>query len=105
MPEPYWPKRKGTYTLSDAHRNRSVIKVSCPFDKTVRYFLPEDLRKAYGDIEVDDVEHQFKCSKCGGGVDIRTESLSAEMLQKVTFRRLIRVDYIRRPIWRDGPAD
>lgn len=105
MPEPYWPKRKGSFRLSDADRNQSAIKVWCPFDKTSRYFLPKDLRKAYGDIEVDDIEDQFTCSKCGGKVNVRTESMAGDQLHNVTFRRLVSVDYVRRLKWRDGLPD
>ena len=49
MPEPYWPKRKGGYYLSDAKANGMLIRIACTYDKHERWYEPADLKKAYGD--------------------------------------------------------
>lgn len=103
MPEPYWPKRKNSYTLMDAHRNRSVIRVACPYDKHERYFMATELRTAFGNVEVDDLMFLMKCSRCGSNVDVSAELMSAEKRQTVTLRRLVDIKYKRLCIWRDEP--
>jgi len=67
MPEPYWPKKKGSYRLSDAAKNNQYAKLRCRYCKAERYFLVTELRTAFGDIEWDDVVHQnnWRCTGCG----------------------------------------
>ncbi|WP_442580688.1 hypothetical protein ACSBOB_01420 [Mesorhizobium sp. ASY16-5R] len=103
MPEPYHYKRKGSYKLSDADRNGYLVHVRCEFCKLSRYYTPDDLRKIFSDIEVDDVIYQMVCER--GGRDhhlkLTSESLSAEKRQGLTIRRLDKIVYDRRVIWRD----
>lgn len=89
----------------DAHRNGSVIRVTCPYDKNERYFIPEELKRAYGNIEVDDLFYMLKCSRCGSNVDVESEKLPAEKRQKVTMRRLVEVYYVRKARWRDERSE
>lgn len=105
MPDPYWPKRKGAYTLSDAERAGSLARMWCRYCKVSRYYRPGDLRKLLGDIECDDVtdHHTWRCTSCGksGTVEMKTGVLSAADRQSVVIRRLVRIDYIKRPVWKD----
>lgn len=103
MPEPYHYKRRGSYTLSDCHRNGHLIHVRCNFCKLSRYYVPDDLRKVFNDIEVDDVVYQMRCER--GGRDhhltLSAELISADKRQGLMIRRLDKIVYDRRVIWRD----
>lgn len=102
MPEPYWPKRKKSLTLLDAHKSGILLRAFCAYDKRERYFLPVDLAKLYGDIECDDVMYLMKC-RCGRSLDVGTAYPSAQEKQTMTIRRLKRVYYERRTVWQDVP--
>jgi hypothetical protein len=108
MSEPYWPKHKNSYRLSDAERNGSVAHMRCRYCKIERYFLISDLRKLFGDVECDDVtdRHIWRCSNCAKThtVSMALALLSAVQRQGVTFRRLDRIEYIRKVFWRDEKA-
>lgn len=108
MPEPYWPKRKGSYTLADAARTGDrLARVACRYCKRVRWFRLDDLQTVLGNIECDDVAHMMKCAGCNKRqtLELRIESPSAADRQKMTLRRVERIYYIRRVVWRDeGPG-
>jgi len=102
MPEPYWPKRKVSFTLMDAHKTGILLRAHCRYDKQERFFLPADLAKLYGDIEVDDVMYLMRC-RCGRHLDIGSAYLTAEQKQTMKVRRLVKVYYQRRTVWEDVP--
>lgn len=106
MPEPYWPKRKGSYVLSDASRTGRLILISCRYCKRALIYMPADLSRLLGDIEVDDVADQMTCSGCKRKHTLKAEQLlpSAPERQGMTVRRLEKVYYVRRAIWRDEKA-
>jgi hypothetical protein len=104
MPEPYWPKRKGRYTLRDARENRSLAHIRCCYCKRESYYRMEDLEKLFGNIEVDDVVRgKVRCSRCGNRhtLEIRTAHPSAAEMQTIVIRRIDRIEYVRRVTWRD----
>lgn len=105
MPEPYWPKRKNAYTLSDAMKHSELALIRCSHCKTERYYLLRDLRTLFGDIECDDVVYQqsWRCTQCGRvrSLDIDLVNIPAAERRGIKVRRLVRVDYIRRPVWQD----
>ncbi|MGE0282962.1 MAG: hypothetical protein AB7P20_20425 [Rhizobiaceae bacterium] len=102
MPEPYWPKRKGSYKLSDADRNGVLVHVRCPYDKRQRLYVVADLIKAFGDMEVDDLDRKFKC-RCGTPVAIKTMLPTASERQSIKLCRLVDIVTIKSPVWRDDP--
>lgn len=101
MPESYKPKRRCSHTLMDASRYGQTIRVTCPYDKQERLFLPDDLKVAFGNVECDDLRFMLKCSKCNGSVEVKSESMSAAERQRGILRRLVEVYYIRQARWRD----
>ncbi|MCV0395902.1 MAG: hypothetical protein K5872_06555 [Rhizobiaceae bacterium] len=107
MPEPYWPKRKGSYRLSNAAKNSRYARLRCRYCKTYRYYLIEELKAVFGDIECDDVVYQndWRCSGCGekNMIEFDTCNPSATELQASVVRRIDRVVYVRKVIWKDGP--
>jgi len=106
MPEPYWPKRKNSYTLSDAEKFIGYARIWCRRCKHTRYFSLKDLRIAFGDIECDDVllQHRWKCQQCNTSDTIDFYVENPPSGQGVMIRRLVRVEYVRRPIWKDEPV-
>lgn len=106
MPEPYWPKRKNSYTLADAAKSSRYAKLRCRYCKAERYYLIEDLKVAFGNIECDDVTRaqRWRCTRCNQRdmLDFSIEHPSAADLQKIVLRRIDRVEYVRRVIWRDA---
>ena len=104
MPEPYWPKRKGGYRLADAEEHNRYAAIWCPYCKRKRYFLLSDLRIAFGNIECDDVVYQdarWRCTGCNGKHTLQVKIGDPPADETVVVRRLERVEYVRRPIWRD----
>lgn len=105
MPEPYWPKRKNSYTITDAMKMHEVAKIWCHYCKTQRHYLLKDLRTLFGNIEVDDVIYfqKWRCIKCGRDDTLNIEvcTLSAEDRQKLTIRRIERIEYMRKVTWKD----
>ena len=57
MPEPYYPKRKTTYRLSDAEKSDRFASIRCTYCKRQRYYFVADLKTAFGDVECDDLVH------------------------------------------------
>ncbi|TIN95690.1 MAG: hypothetical protein E5Y06_10565 [Mesorhizobium sp.] len=108
MPEPYWPKRKGAYTLSDAAKvGNRLARIRCRYCKLVRYYRLDDLKAVFGDIECDDVPYQMRCSQCRGHrtLEMELEDPPAEKRQGLIIRRVERIYYVRRVVWRDeGPG-
>ncbi len=62
----------------------------CRFCKTERYYLIEELRVAFGNIECDDVPYRnnWRCTKCGqrNMIDLTIVDPSAAELQKIKLR-------------------
>lgn len=100
MPEPY---RKKAYTLSMAETHARYALVWCRYCKQRRYYRLADLRAVFGDVDCDSVvdHHNWRCTKCDGTgrVDMRLEEPPADGSGIV--RRLVRIDTIKRPVWRD----
>lgn len=103
MPEPYWPKRKNVYLLSDAKRNGSLVLIRCYLCHRKRFYDPDDLRQVLGNVEVDAVMQVFRCPGCGKRefIDAKAESPTAADRQKIRLRRLVEIRAVRRPVWRD----
>ncbi len=86
-------------------RYHEVASIECRYCKTRRYYLLKDFRTLFGNIEVDDVLYQqhWRCVNCRKSetLSIDLVSSSAADRQKMMIRRIDRIDYVRRVIWRD----
>nr|DAH84835.1 MAG TPA: zinc-ribbon domain protein [Caudoviricetes sp.] len=103
MPEPYWPKRKGSYALSDADKNRALLRGECRYCKIVHFYLASDMKEVCGDVQVDDVK--LRCEKCGQtDIPVTCYHPTATEYPTLMLRRLERIEFKRRIIWRDEPA-
>ncbi len=103
MPEPYWPKHQNAYLLSSAHANGSLLRIECRRCRVTRFFVPSDLARVFGDIEVDDVARKMRCEKCGEkwSMRISMELPMAAQRATMTIRRLDRIYHVKRVTWRD----
>ncbi|KQZ81855.1 hypothetical protein ASD64_08835 [Mesorhizobium sp. Root157] len=83
-----------------------MLRIQCRYCKVARNYLPDDLRHVLGDIEVDDVTDAMRCQKCGQKHTLITEAVfpGAAERQGMTIRKLEKVYYVKRVIWRDEPA-
>ncbi len=103
MPEPYWPKEKNAYHLSDADRNRTIVRVRCRYCKRLAHYNPVDLVEIFGDIEVDDLMRRMTCEggKNHGHLDVECISPSAADAVGIKIRRLAGIRLRRIPVWRE----
>lgn len=105
MPEPYWPKRKGSYTLADAAKNNTYASIKCTYCKRTRYYLVADLKTVYGAIECDDVVHvtRMRCRRCDGkgSLDFSLGGPPSDIADKAWFRRIESIEYVRRVKWKE----
>lgn len=106
MPEPYWYKRKGSYTLADAEKSSKFASIRCTYCKRQRYYLVADLKSAFGGhVECDDVIRVsgLKCRNCDGkgSLDLTMGGPPSDIADKAWLRRIERIYYIRKIRWKD----
>ena len=103
MPEPYWPKHKHSYTLGDAMKNALYARIWCGYCKRSRYFLLEDLKRLFGNIECDHVvyKHPWHCTGCQGAGVLHMRLEDPPAAGGAIVRRLDSIRYTRRIYWRD----
>ncbi len=103
MPEQYYPKRKGAFTLSHASQHGALIRVTCKRHNNTRYYRPGDLLQLFGDVPVDDLEYRMRCEQCepGSRPEVEPAYPSIAELEAMTVRRLDGVRWVRRITWRD----
>lgn len=105
MPEPYWPKRKGAYWLSEAAKNGQYASIKCTYCKRLRYYFIADLLTAFGDMECDDVIRAtgLRCRQCDGkgSLDFKLGGPPSDMADVAIQRKIERVVYTRRIVWKD----
>jgi hypothetical protein len=105
MPEPYWPKRRGSYTLADAEKSNRYASIRCIYCKRTRYYLVADLKTAFGNVECDDMVHvgRLRCLKCDGkgSLDFRLGAPPSDIADVAIQRRIERIVYTRRIVWKD----
>jgi len=107
MPEPYWPRRKGSFRLSDAARDvrDPYASIRCTYCKRQRYYTVADLLTAFGDMECDDVIRVtgLRCRRCDGkgSLDFKLGGPPGDMADVVILRKIERVLYIRKVVWKD----
>ena len=104
MPEPYWPKHKGAFCLSDADRNQTIIRVRCRFCKRMAHYNPIDLIVIFGDVEVDELMEKMRCEggKEHGRLLVECISPAGADAVGIRIRRLEGIRLRRKPIWREG---
>ena len=91
-------------TLSQAHEVGQFVSISCEWCNIRRNYLPDDLRKVVGDVDIDHITRQMRCEKCRrrGYLTAVYWFPSAHEKTTLTVRRLAEIRMVRRIIWRDS---
>ena len=94
-----------SYLLSDAEKNNRYACIKCSYCKRQRYYAIADLRTAFGDVECDDVVHVAGCVHVGcdgkGSLELKLGGPPGDMADVAIQRRIERIFYIRRIVWKD----
>ena len=106
MPEPYWPKKRGSFTLADAVKQDRFASIRCTYCKRTRYYFVADLKTAFGgQVECDDVVHVAKlhCRRCDGkgSLDFSLGGPPSDIADKAWLRRIESIEYKRKITWKD----
>lgn len=87
-------------------KNGRLAQIRCRYCKAERYFRLEDLITAFGNIEVDDVIYQnrWRCTNCDqtDTLEINLGDPPAAKMQTMIVKRIERITYLRKVIWKDG---
>ena len=109
MPAGRYPGRMHTYRDSQipkllaAHEAGQFVRVSCRACKVTRFYLPADIEKVFGNLNVFELDGRFRCEKCGTKEDVSVAfaNLVAGERPGMTIRKLERIEMRRVPVWRD----
>lgn len=99
-----WP-RGVPWRLMDAHNVGQSVRITCGHCNIRRYYKPIELREIVGNVTIDEVRKKVRCEKCGLNEFIRAElfdPVGAEAVA-IRYRRLVRIEFVRRIVWRDEP--
>ncbi len=97
------PSRGNVWSLSCAHDAGQLVRIRCAHCNIVRLFLPSDLKQLLGNVGTQGIERRMRCDTCGKGEYMMAsfERLTAAERQGKPIRRLVTIQTIRRPVWRD----
>lgn len=107
MPEQPPKRRTMIHLLSYAVRWGQLVYVECGYCRGRRYYRPGDLRKVFGNIDVNRLALRMKCELCGRGDNMECDvylPVAAERA-RMTIRRLVEIRIKKIPVWRDEPPD
>ncbi|MGG6895814.1 hypothetical protein [Rhizobium sp. BR 315] len=79
------------------------VKIDCAHCRVKRFYEPVDLLQLCGNISVRQIAKQFRCELCN-----RKDYLAADLISPpskelvgMTIRRLVQIQIIRKPVWKD----
>ncbi len=104
MPEMNYNKKLRGWSLRDAAEAGQLLEVTCQFCRTTYRFIPRDLLKLTKDVSLDRLASRFRCVRCNRGdyMSLKVVQIWGSETGKLTVRRLIRVDTVKKPVWEDG---
>lgn len=84
-----------------SQRRDFLIRVRCC---RTRHYRVDDIIEVFGDLLVIGMEGGLRCEDCGGNewLSASLELPTARERASMRVRELVRIETIRRPIWRDG---
>jgi hypothetical protein len=99
------PRNNIGLILSQTHDLGCIVRVRCNYCQSVRHYVPEDVIKLIGDVEVDGLRRRLRCEGCGRRDYVEVEAIVLFPQERVgvVVRRLVKVRTIRRPVWRNEP--
>lgn len=88
-----------------AEQLTAFASTQCRYCKTARLYRLADLKRILGDIDCDAITDRnvWRCTKCQKThtIDFALAYPSAAEQQTMKVRRLDRIDYVRKIIWRE----
>lgn len=95
--------KKPEFTVSTAAEHSMIVKVRCGLCKVTRRYHPDDIIKLIGDVALGDIAPKFSCETCTSRDYPKADwdHVRGPDVGKTKIRRLVRVRYIRVPVWRD----
>ncbi|WP_062114060.1 hypothetical protein [Aureimonas sp. AU40] len=90
--------------LSEVHDLRRLVRVRCNYCRRTRYYEPGDMQILLGNVEVDSLIGRLMCEDCSHRDATEVQAVEPTATERMTIRvrRLVRVDIIRRPVWKEN---
>ncbi|KPH09114.1 hypothetical protein CO657_19790 [Rhizobium acidisoli] len=104
MPEMNYSKKLRGWSLSDADEAGQLLEVTCQFCKRTYRFFPRDLLKLTPNVSLDRLAGRFRCQRCDRAdyMVLRVVQIWGSEYRKLTVRRLVKINTVKKPIWEDG---
>ena len=100
MPESNSQRGGIIWRLSKAHEVGQLVRVRCGYCLGWRYYMPADLQRVLGDIEVQRIPYRIRCERCNRGDQMTAEvfiPVAAERA-RMTVRRLVDIKVHKVPV-------
>ena len=101
MPEKRPSRLDKPLLLSDAVRNRSLIRAKCAGCSPASWYDPQDLIALYSDMPIANLDRVMRCQSCGAFLNVKVTTPTAKERQGIRLRRLDRIWWVRRVRWRE----
>ncbi|WP_259669285.1 hypothetical protein [Rhizobium lentis] len=99
----YSKKLRG-WSLRDAADAGQLLEITCQFCRRTYRFFPHDLLKLTTDVSLDRLAGRFHCEVCDKSdyINLRVVQIWGSENGKLSVRRLVRINTVKKPIWEDG---
>lgn len=106
MPERHNLPRHAISSLWEANAYGQLVRIECQWCSITRFYRPDDLIQLMGNRTLDRIAWKMRCDRCKRQDYLNVSFFlpTAREMEGRTVRRLVRVQTIRWPIWRDEPA-
>ena len=96
--------KKPDTTLRNAPTHSLFVEVKCGRCRVVHLYHPDDIIQLVGgDLAIYEVVGHFSCERCKGREYLKAswKAVFGPDVGKTPIGRLVRVRYVRVPVWRD----
>ena len=95
--------KRPEFTVSTAGQHSMLVKVRCGLCRVTRLYHPDDIIALIGDVAIWDIAPRFSCETCKSREYLKADwtHIAGPDVGKTRIRRLVRVRYIRVPVWKD----
>lgn len=103
MPEIHPFKRLRAWTLRAAADQGQIICVSCNLCRITHNYLPDDLQKLSGNLQLDRLLVKFRCDRCGKRdyLQMKLHFPHGSEYGTLKIRRLKDIRTVTVPVWWD----
>lgn len=90
------------WSLGEARSHGQIVAVTCNRCKVTHRYLPEDLIRLRGDMNLARLLRRFRCERHGDdAMWLTIEDPTAVERQAMQLRRLVDIRIKRIPVWKD----